>query len=154
MKLDKGFYMGTLMFWDTIIRMVVSTILGGIIGLEREKKGRSAGLRTHILVCVGSTLIMLTALYLYEAYDQTGSFNAGKIAAGVVTGIGFLGGGTIIKSGQEARGLTTAASIWICAGVGLAVGCGYFIAALMGTAIAFFTLFALKYIENTHETEV
>ncbi len=136
---------------DTIIRLVVAFILGGIIGLEREKKGRSAGFRTHILVCTGSSLIMLVSLYIYHAYANHTSIDPARIAAGVVTGIGFLGAGTIIRSAEQIKGLTSAASIWVSAGIGLAVGCGYMSAAITGTVIAFFTLAFLKPVEKKLE---
>ena len=123
-------------------------ILGSIIGIEREKKGGSAGLRTHILVCMGSTLIMLTALYIHDMYQGKTSIDPGRIAVGVVTGIGFLGAGTIIRSREGVKGLTTAASIWISAAIGLAVGCGYISAALLTTAIVYLSLSFLKKLEK------
>lgn len=132
---------------STFTRLGLALILGSLIGLEREKKGRSAGLRTHILVCVGSALIMLISIYIHDTYGG-GMGDPGRIAAGVITGIGFLGAGTIIRSQEGIRGLTTAASVWISAGIGLAVGCGFFSAALGGTAVALLTLYVLKRFEN------
>jgi len=128
----------------TIIRLVIAFFLGGIIGLEREKKGRSAGLRTHILVCVGSTLIMLVSIYIYYQYKNQASLDPARIAAGVVTGVGFLGAGAIIRSPEGSHGLTTAASVWVSAAIGMAVGCGYFSAAIAATLIVFLTLYFLK----------
>ncbi|UCD14804.1 MAG: MgtC/SapB family protein [Candidatus Omnitrophota bacterium] len=139
--------------FDTIIRLLVAFVLGSIIGLEREKKGRNAGLRTHILVCVGSSLIMLVSLYIYEIYQGKAPLDPGRIAAGVVTGIGFLGAGTIIRSAEGNRGLTSAASVWVSAGIGLSVGCGYMAAAVATTIIVFLTLFLLKRIELKLEKE-
>ena len=133
--------------FSTVILLVLSFILVGIIGLEREKKGRSAGLRTHILVCVGSTLFMLTSLYVYDIYQDKATLDPARIAAGVVAGIGFLGAGTIIRGGEASLGLTTAASIWISAAIGLAVGCGYLSAAIVATLISFLTLYCLKQLE-------
>mgnify|MGYP000162008152 CR=1 FL=1 len=133
---------------DTIIRLILAFILGSIIGLEREAKGRSAGLRTHILVCVGSSLIMLISVYIYHSYNNYSSVDPARIAAGVVTGIGFLGAGAIIRSRQGSRGLTTAASVWVSAAIGLAVGCGYFLAAIISTGIIFLSLAFLKKAEN------
>jgi putative Mg2+ transporter-C (MgtC) family protein len=130
------------------IRLFVAFLLGGLIGLEREKKGRSAGLRTHILVCVGSTLFMLVSLQIYELYQDKANIDPARIAAGVVTGIGFLGAGTIIRSSEKSRGLTTAASVWVSSAIGLAVGCGYILPAVLATFIAFLTLFSLKRLEQ------
>lgn len=132
----------------TIVRLILAFILGGIIGLEREKKGRSAGLRTHILVCVGSSLIMLTSIYMYDYYKGNANLDPTRIAAGVVTGIGFLGAGAIIRSAEGNRGLTTAASVWVSAAIGLAVGCGYISAAVATTLICFFTLSVLSITEK------
>ena len=135
--------------FSTIIRLVLAFILGGIIGLEREKKGGSAGLRTHILVTVGAALVMLTSLYLYDTYKGEGcAIDPGRIAAGVITGIGFLGAGTIIRSKEGIRGLTTAASVWIGAAIGLAVGCGYFSGAIIVTGASYLALSLLKKLEK------
>ncbi len=135
--------------FSTIIRLSLAFILGGVIGLEREKKGVSAGLRTHILVTVGSTLVMLTSLYIYGNYQREGgTIDPGRIAAGVITGIGFLGAGTIIRSKEGIRGLTTAASIWVSAAIGLAVGCGYFSAAIIVTGASYLALSLLKKLEK------
>jgi len=140
-----------LTLWETIKRIICAFILGAVIGLEREKKGRSAGLRTHILVCMGSCLIMLVSLYMYELFKDKATLDPARIAAGVVTGIGFLGAGTIIRSQEGIRGLTTAASIWISSAIGLAVGCGFYEVALFSTFLAFLTLAFLKKIEKRLE---
>ena len=114
---------------DVIIRLALSVLAGALIGLEREKSKHPAGLRTHMLVCVGSTLITLTSIEMFPN-DQA------RIAAGIVTGIGFLGAGMIFKDKNHVRGLTTAASTWSVAGVGLALGTGaYFISAAATVAI-------------------
>jgi len=126
------------------MRLVLAFTLGSIIGFERERRRGSAGFRTHILVCMGSALIMLTSLYIYDLYQDKAHIDPARIAAGVVTGIGFLGAGTIIRSSGGVRGLTTAASIWISAAIGLAVGCGYISAALITTVIAYLSLSFLK----------
>ena len=125
--------------------------LGSIIGLEREKKGRSAGFRTHILVCTSSCLIMLVSLYMYELFRDKISLDPARIAAGVVTGVGFLGAGAIIRSSKAVRGLTTAASVWVSAAIGLAVGCGFYVGAILTTGIAFLALAFLKVVENKWE---
>lgn len=132
----------------TALRLITAFVFGSIIGFEREKKGRTAGLRTHILVCMGSTLIMLISLYIWDIYQGKAEIDPGRIAAGVVTGIGFLGAGTIIRSTEGVRGLTTAASIWISAAIGLAVGCGYFSAASIATVIVYLVLSTLKRLEK------
>jgi putative Mg2+ transporter-C (MgtC) family protein len=139
--------------WPTVKYLGLAFILGSVIGFEREKKGSGAGLRTHILVCVGSTLIMMISTYIYAVYQGKAPVDPARIAAGVVTGIGFLGAGTIIRSAEGTKGLTSAASIWVCSAIGLAVGCGYIIAACVTTAIVFLTLFFLKIAEKKIEKE-
>ena len=134
--------------FTTLFRLFIAFCLGSVIGLERERKGGSAGLRTHILVCTGSSLIMLISLYIFDLYQGQGAIDPGRIAAGVVTGIGFLGAGTIIRSREGIKGLTTAASIWISSAIGLAVGCGYISAALMATLISYLSLSFLKRLEK------
>ncbi len=125
------------------LRLLLAFVLGGIIGLERERRDRPAGLRTHILVTVASALLMmLSRLVAGESADP------GRIAAGVVTGIGFLGAGTIIRYGTDVHGLTTAATIWAASAVGLTVGIGSYIAAVVATAIIFVTLTALRRVER------
>jgi putative Mg2+ transporter-C (MgtC) family protein len=137
--------------WTVISRLLLCFIFAGIIGLEREKKARSAGLRTHILVCMGSGLIMLVSIYIFEIYNGKAPVDPSRIAAGVVTGIGFLGAGTIITNRAGAKGLTTAASIWVSSAIGLAVGCGFISAAFFATIITFITLAFLKHIEKKLE---
>ena len=137
--------------FTTIFRLALAFCLCSIIGFERERKGGSAGLRTHILVGKGSTLVMLVSLYIFETYQQRVAVDPGRIAAGVVTGIGFLGAGTIIRSREGVKGLTTAASIWVSSSIGLAVGCGYISAALATTIIAYLALSFLKKLEKINE---
>ncbi|MFH1519800.1 MAG: MgtC/SapB family protein [Candidatus Omnitrophota bacterium] len=134
--------------FSTALRLIIAFILGSIIGFERQKKGGGAGLRTHILVTVGSTLIMLTSLYIYGIYQEAATVDPGRIAAGVITGIGFLGAGTIIRSKEGVHGLTTAASIWVSAAIGLAIGCGYISGAIIVTGISYLVLSFLKKIEK------
>ncbi|HAH21152.1 MAG: hypothetical protein A2Y00_00665 [Omnitrophica WOR_2 bacterium GWF2_43_52] len=131
-----------------IIRLLISVLVSGLIGLERQLHRRAAGLRTHILVCVGSTLIMLTSLYIFDIYKDKVAVDPSRIASGVITGIGFLGAGTIIRYGEEIRGLTTAASLWVVAALGLAVGCGFYTAAIATTVIVLLTLMFLRRLEN------
>jgi len=131
-----------------ITRLVLSVFLSGLIGLERQVHRRSAGLRTHILVSLGSCLIMLTSLYVFDIYNGMANLDPARIAAGVVTGIGFLGAGTIIREKEEIRGLTTAASLWLAAGIGLAVGVGFFLASVFATFLAVVVLLFLRYMEG------
>jgi putative Mg2+ transporter-C (MgtC) family protein len=134
---------------QVIIRLFISLLLSGLIGLEREIHRRGAGLRTHILVSLGSTLIMLTSLYVFDIYKDKVPLDPSRIAAGVITGIGFLGAGTIIRYGEAVRGLTTAACLWVVAGIGLAVGCGFYSAAFFTTTLVLIVLFLLRHFEKT-----
>jgi putative Mg2+ transporter-C (MgtC) family protein len=130
---------------QVVLRLFLAAALGGVIGFEREKHNkRMAGFRTHILVSIGSALIMLVSIYIFEIYAGKASVDPSRIAAGVVTGIGFLGAGTIIRSGESVRGLTTAASLWTVSGIGLAIGCGFYIAGSATAIIAFATLYLLR----------
>lgn len=119
-----------------LIRILLSALLGGLIGTEREIHGCAAGLRTHILVCVGSTLFMMTSIVVAVNYGHVGETDPSRIAAGVVTGIGFLGAGAIIRYGASIRGLTTAASIWAVAAIGLSIGAAMYEAAVMTTVVS------------------
>ncbi len=133
---------------DAIFRLLLSVVLSGLIGLERESHGREAGLRTHILVGIGATLIMLTSVYISKQYGLGNSADPGRVAAGVVTGIGFIGAGTIIRFRASVRGLTTAASLWVTAGIGLAIGSGFYLGALITTALILFALVFLGRFER------
>ena len=129
------------------LRLILSVVLSGLIGLERQIHRRAAGLRTHILVSLGSCLIMLTSLYVFDIYYSRVALDPTRIAAGVITGIGFLGAGAIIREREGVRGLTTAASLWVVAGIGLAIGCGFYSGGVVTTFLAVIVLFFLKYIE-------
>ena len=133
---------------EVVIRLVLAVLFSGLIGLEREVSGRAAGFRTHILVCVGSTLIMLTALHLMEQYRGVAAIDPGRIAAQVVSGIGFLGAGTIIQIRDSVRGLTTAAGLWAAAGIGLAIGSGFYVGAVATTGIVLLVLRFLSRFEQ------
>jgi|WetSurMetagenome_2_1015567.scaffolds.fasta_scaffold143372_2 putative Mg2+ transporter-C (MgtC) family protein len=130
-------------FGVTVFRLVLSFFLGGLIGLERERHRQSAGLRTHIVICVGSTLLTLLSIYIPQTFTHFQGGDPARIAAQIVSGIGFLGGGAIFRLGVNVRGLTTAASIWVSAGIGMVVGTGMYGAALVGTGIVLFALFAM-----------
>ena len=118
---------------DVLIRLILALVASGLVGLERETTKHPAGLRTHMLVCVASTLITLTSIQMYPE-DPT------RIASGIITGIGFLGAGTIFRDRNHVRGLTTAASLWSVAGVGLALGAGAYFISIMATASMLFIL--------------
>ena len=120
---------------QVVLRLLAAVVLGGLVGLEREAAGRAAGLRTHVLVSLGSALIMLTNIHLFEVYSGLADIDVTRMAAQVVSGIGFLGAGTIIRSGPTVRGLTTAASLWVVAAVGMATGCGFIKAAVFTTLL-------------------
>lgn len=129
---------------DVFIRVLIAAVLGGAIGLEREIREHTAGFRTHILVSVGAA-----AFTLASSYSLAGTgFDPNRISAQVVTGIGFLGAGAIIRHGVSVRGLTTAASLWAVAAVGLLTAQGFFSAALITTAIVILSLYALRLIED------
>ena len=124
--------------WQMIMRLFLAALLGGIVGMERGSGDRPAGLRTHVLVCTGSALIMLVSIYAFD--PQTYTRDPGRIAAQVVSGIGFLGAGTILHEGLTVRGLTTAASLWMVAAIGLAVGSGMVLMGIISTVIMLITL--------------
>lgn len=115
-------------------RLFLAAILGGAIGYERESHNRPAGFRTHILVTIGSSLLMLLSLNMGPNADPS------RIAAQVVSGIGFLGAGTILRTGNNIEGLTTAASLWVCSAIGLSIGRGYYVGGTFATIIVLFFL--------------
>jgi len=123
-----------------IARLVLATFFGGLIGLEREIHGKVAGLRTHALVSIGAALIMLVSIDIYEAYRGVVSVDPSRIAAQVVSGIGFLGAGAIIRFPSGITGLTTAASLWVVAAIGLACGAGFIKPALTTTLLVLMVL--------------
>jgi putative Mg2+ transporter-C (MgtC) family protein len=135
-------------FTSVFFRLASSFFLTGLIGIEREHSNQPAGLRTHVLIGIGSTLFMLISIHLPQTYTDFPSGDPARIAAQVVSGIGFLGGGAILKLGANIRGLTTAASIWSVAALGLAVGAGLYIAAFLTTVLILFTLISLDRIEK------
>lgn len=126
--------------FEIIFKLTLACILGGLIGLERESLNRPAGFRTYTLVCVGSALAMVVSIDMYFQFYQTVNADPGRIAAQVVSGIGFLGAGTIMKEGATVRGLTTAAGLWVVACIGLAVGAGMYIPAIVTTVLILFVL--------------
>ena len=135
---------------DNLARLAVAAGLGGAIGFERELREREAGLRTHILVCVGSALFTIVSAYGFSGFlesgDQVIRADPTRIAAQIVTGIGFLGAGAIIRQGLSVRGLTTAATLWVVAAVGLAAGAGYYSVAVITTGLVLLALWPLRII--------
>lgn len=126
--------------YEIIFKLALACVLGALIGLERESLNRPAGLRTYTLVCVGSALAMIVSIDIYMQYYQTVNADPGRIAAQVISGIGFLGAGTIMREGASVRGLTTAAGLWVVACIGLAVGAGLYIPAVATTILILFVL--------------
>jgi len=127
---------------EVLLRLFVAAALGGAVGLERELRERQAGLRTHLVVAVGAALFTLVSAYGFRSFG--GSVDPSRIAAQIVSGIGFLGAGAIIRQGLSVRGLTTAASLWLVAAIGMASGAGYWEGALIATAGALLTLGPLR----------
>ncbi|QHT70278.1 MgtC/SapB family protein [Rhodocytophaga rosea] len=132
------------------LRLLLSLILGGCIGWERESRRQPAGLRTHILICLGATLLMITSIYIPQTFKNFQNGDPGRIAAQVVSGIGFLGAGAIFRLGVNVKGLTTAATIWVVAAVGLSVGAGVYAGALLGTMFILFVLTTLNKVEKKY----
>ena len=144
-------------YLEMCFRLVAALAAGGIIGLERSYRGRAAGFRTHALVCIASSLLMLVTVF--EAHWIAGIAAARividptRMAQGIMTGIGFLGAGVIVKEGLTVRGLTTAASIWITAAIGILAGIGFFFAAGLGTVLTLGTLSVFRWIEGRMPAE-
>ena len=129
------------------VRLVLALFLGGAIGFERGRRGRAAGFRTHIIVCLGSTMATLTGQYIIEILNMDG--DPARLGAQVISGIGFLGVGTILVTGKsQVRGLTTAAGLWSTATVGLAIGIGFYEAAILCTLFLCFTIVILHNLDN------
>jgi putative Mg2+ transporter-C (MgtC) family protein len=139
---------------DILLHLLAALALGGVIGMERSYHGRPAGFRTHALVCLASTLLMLLTVHQVRWFPGTAEtvrVDPQRMAQGIMTGIGFLGAGVIFKEGKEGvsvRGLTTAASIWITAAIGVLVGAGLYFPAVAGTALTLGVLAAFRWIEN------
>lgn len=125
-------------------KLILAIIMGGIIGIEREMTGKSAGFRTNIMICVASTLLTIVSLNIME-YSSV--VDPSRLMANIIVGIGFIGAGTIIQSKKAVIGLTTAATIWVVAAIGITIGAGYYILAFTAMLIILLTLFLLRYIE-------
>lgn len=136
-------------------KIIVASFLGAIIGLERDLHGRAAGLRTHLLVCLGSAVFMILSEAIAESYshqitDSLLRADPSRIAAQIITGIGFLGAGAIIKSGLTIHGLTTAACLWLSAAIGMSIGAGYYEIGVFTTVMGLFALVVLNYAEKLY----
>jgi putative Mg2+ transporter-C (MgtC) family protein len=146
MQISDGVYI------DIVIRLLAALVVGGLIGLERSYHGRPAGFRTHSLVCLSTSLLMLVTVYETRWFPNVAqgriSLDPTRMAQGIMTGIGFLGAGTIIKDGLSVRGLTTAASIWITAAIGILIGIGFYFPAAVATILTFGTLSVFRWIES------
>ncbi len=127
-------------------RLALAALLGGLIGLDRERHVQPAGLRTHMVVSIGACLIMLVSLYMHQL--NPAKSDPGRIAAQVVTGIGFLGAGAILRFGMSVKGLTTAACLWTSSGIGLAVGAGYWKAGVVATILTLIAVFVFDKVEK------
>ena len=140
--------MPELQWGEVLLRIVLAGVLGGAIGAEREIREREAGLRTHMLVAVGAALFTIVSAYAWRDFQFSAAsgvtFDPTRIAAQVVTGIGFLGAGAIIRQGLSIRGLTTAASLWVVAAIGMASGAGYYSAAVITTVLVLVSLWPLR----------
>jgi putative Mg2+ transporter-C (MgtC) family protein len=143
----------TTLDWDFILRLLLAGFMGGLIGLEREMRAKGAGIRTHFIVALGSALFMIISMFAFEGTDK---FDSSRVAAGVVSGIGFIGGGVIIFQRNVIRGITTAAGMWVAAAIGLACGAGMYPLAAAATLITLLVLellhfFHLRYGEKLVE---
>jgi putative Mg2+ transporter-C (MgtC) family protein len=142
---------------EMLFRMVAALVAGGLIGLERSHRGRPAGFRTHALVCLASSLLMLVTVFESHWMPRDAAarvvLDPTRMAQGIMTGIGFVGAGAIIKEGFTVRGLTTAASIWVTAAIGILTGIGFYFVAALGTLLALGTLSAFRWIEARLPTE-
>lgn len=146
---DFGLHLADEKWVEACVKFTAALVLSGAIGIERQRKGRGAGLRTHVLVCLGATLLMIVSEYIAQTGNHDlARLDRGRIAAGIITGIGFLGAGTIMKSGQEKVGLTTAAMVWFAAALGIAIGAGYLITALISTAFVLAVVVGLSAFEQ------
>ena len=135
---------------NAVVKLLLSMTLGAIIGMERRRKGQIAGLRTFALISMGATLAMLISIYIPQEYLGLKNGDPGRIAAQVVSGVGFLGAGAIIQMKGSVRGLTTAAGIWMTACIGLAVGAGMYLISIIATLLIIFILVNIERIEQRH----
>lgn len=133
---------------SSVFKLFLSLVLGGVVGIERKRKGQLAGIRTFALISMGATLAMILSIYIPQVYLDVKSGDPSRIAAQVITGIGFLGAGAIIQTKGSIRGLTTAAGIWMVAAIGLSIGVGMYMIAVISTVFVLFTLVSLERYEH------
>jgi putative Mg2+ transporter-C (MgtC) family protein len=154
-SVEEGHGVGDLI--EICIRLSSALAIGALIGLERSYRGRPAGFRTHALVCLASSLLMLVTVYESQWFRPTGIarvvVDPTRMAQGIMTGIGFLGAGVIMKDGMSVRGLTTAASIWITSAIGILVGVGFYLPAAIASLLTLGTLSGFRWIERRMPTE-
>jgi len=136
---------------EIVLKLLLAVALGGLIGMERESSHKPAGFRTNILICLGSTMVMILSGLLLEGQEGGGDFT--RIAAAVITGMGFIGAGSIIQARGMVLGLTTAATLWAVAGLGLVIGAGFYIIALIYAAVIILTLIIFRVFENRFLTK-
>lgn len=136
---------------QAIFKLFLSMLLGSVVGYERKRKGQMAGLRTFALISMGATLAMLISIYVCQEYQGLKNGDPGRVAAQVITGVGFLGAGAIIQMKGSVRGLTTAAGIWMVSTIGLAVGVGMYLLSFVATLLILFILVLLERIEHRHD---
>ena len=132
---------------EMMLRLTLAAIFGGVIGYIREIEGKAAGFRTHILVCLGAALFTITSLFLSQEYARV---DVSRIAASIVIGIGFIGAGTIFKGGETVKGLTTAASVWMCAAIGVAIASGLYTLTTFATLLAYIVIRLLNTVEKKY----
>lgn len=133
---------------NAVFRLLLALVAGALVGLERESHAKPAGFRTYIIICVASCLLMLISIFIPQTFANFKNGDPGRIASQVVTGIGFLGAGAILRFGVNIKGMTSAATIWAVAAIGMAIGCGFYIAAALAVLLTLFSLYTLEIIEE------
>ncbi|MGP0567032.1 MgtC/SapB family protein [Nitrospina sp. 32_T5] len=131
---------------EVLLRLLLAIVLGGVVGIEREIHGRPAGFRTHIVVCLGAAMMILGTEYYSQNMESGNILDVNRMSAGIITGIGFLGGGAILRESDMVRGLTTAGCVWFVAGLGIVIGKGIYPLALWGTLFVFIMLFFFRFV--------
>jgi len=135
---------------EMIFKLFLSVILGGLIGYERQAAHKPAGLRTNVLVCLGTTVFIIVAIMTFESYPGF-PVDVTRVAAGIITGVGFLGAGTIMRTSTDIQGLTSAATIWFVCGIGMAAGMGFYALAVIATMLGFLILRAARFFGKSFE---